>query len=77
MASKPKKRSLTIAGHRTSISLEDDFWEALKEMGKSQGRSVPDLIAEIDAQRGPSGLSSAIRSAVLAFYRANSGKIKI
>ena len=76
MAGKPKKRSLTIAGHRTSISLEDDFWEALKDMGKARGRSVPDLISEIDAGRGPSGLSSAIRSAILAFYRANSSKIK-
>ncbi len=69
MAGKPKKRSLTIAGHRTSISLEDDFWNALHEMGKAQARSVPDLIAEIDAGRGSSGLSSAIRSAILSFYR--------
>jgi predicted DNA-binding ribbon-helix-helix protein len=74
MAGKPKKRSLTIAGHRTSISLEDDFWDALKDMGKEQGRSVPTLISEIDASRGPSGLSSAIRSAILAFYRAKTVK---
>ena len=73
MAGKPKKRSLTIAGHRTSISLEDDFWDALKDMGEAQGKSVPVLIAEIDAGGGPSGLSSAIRSAILAFYRAKSG----
>ena len=71
MAGKPKKRSLNIAGHRTSISLEDDFWEALNDMGKAQGKSVPTLIAEIDAARGNFGLSSAIRSAILAFYRAN------
>ena len=70
MASKPKKRSLTIAGHRTSISLEDDFWDALKDMSKTKGKSLPVLIAEIDAGRGPHGLSSAIRSAILAFYRA-------
>jgi len=70
MRSKPKKRSLTIAGHRTSISLEDDFWDALKDMGKTKGKSLPVLIAEIDAGRGPHGLSSAIRSAILAFYRA-------
>ena len=70
MAGKPKKRSLTIAGHRTSISLEDDFWDALKDMGKTKGKSLPVLIAEIDAGRGPHGLSSAIRSAILAFYRA-------
>ncbi len=70
MAGKPKKRSLTIAGHRTSISLEDDFWDALKDMSKIKGKSLPVLIAEIDAGRGPHGLSSAIRSAILAFYRA-------
>ncbi len=69
MAYKPKKRSLTIAGHRTSVSLEDDFWEALNEMASTQGRSVPALIAEIDASRGPCALSSAIRSAVLAHFR--------
>jgi len=70
MAGKPKKRSLTIAGHRTSISLEDDFWDALKDMSKTKGKSLPVLIAEIDAGRGPHGLSSAIRSAILAFYQA-------
>jgi predicted DNA-binding ribbon-helix-helix protein len=70
MSGKPKKRSLTIAGHRTSISLEDDFWDALKDMGKAQARSVPDLIAEIDAERSSSGLSSAIRSAILRYDRS-------
>ena len=74
MASKPKKRSLTIAGHRTSISLEDDFWDALKDMSKTKGKSLPVLIAEIDAGRGSRGLSSAIRSAILAFYRAQTRK---
>ncbi len=74
MAGKPKKRSLTIAGHRTSISLEDDFWDALKDMSKTKGKSLPVLIAEIDAGRGSRGLSSAIRSAILAFYRAQTRK---
>jgi predicted DNA-binding ribbon-helix-helix protein len=72
MAGKPKKRSLTIAGHHTSISLEDDFWDALKEVGEQQGKSIPALIAEIDAGRGSYGLSSAIRSAILSFYREKS-----
>ncbi len=72
MAHKPKKRSLTITGHRTSISLEDDFWDALKDMARAQGCSVPDVIAAIDARRGSCGLSSAIRGGVLAFYRKNS-----
>ncbi|MCH8240625.1 MAG: ribbon-helix-helix domain-containing protein [Proteobacteria bacterium] len=70
MAHKPRKRSLTIAGHRTSISLEDDFWEALNEMAITRNRSVPALIAAIDATRGSCALSSAIRSAVLAHSRA-------
>ncbi len=71
MAHKPKKRSLTITGHRTSISLEDDFWDALKDMANAQGHSVPDAIAAIDARRGTCGLSSAIRCALLDFYRNN------
>ncbi len=70
MTGRPKKRSLTIAGHRTSVSLEDDFWDALYEMAYAKGRSVPQLIAEIDTQRGDYGLSSAIRSAVLAHFRS-------
>ena len=74
MASKPRKRSLTITGHRTSISLEDEFWDALKDMAKARGKSVPMLIAEIDSGRGACGLSSAIRSAVLEFYRTAASK---
>ena len=72
MAGRPKKRSLTIAGHRTSISLEDDFWDALQDVAQAKGRSVPQLIAEIDKTRGDHGLSSAIRSAVLAHFRQKS-----
>jgi len=55
------KRSLTIAGHRTSVSLEPEFWEALVEAAKSRGKSVPDLVGEIDAGRGGRNLSSAVR----------------
>jgi len=69
MTGKPRKRSLTIAGHRTSVSLEDDFWDALKEMSGGTDRSVAELVREIDATRGQRSLSSAIRSAVLAYYR--------
>ena len=69
MAYKPKKRSLTIAGHRTSISLEEDFWDALKAVAKARGQSVPAVIAQIDAGRQQCGLSSAIRSTILAHYR--------
>lgn len=69
MSERPKKRSLTIAGHRTSLSLEDDFWEALKQMGKVQERSIAQLIEEIDSKRGDRSLSGAVRSAVLEHYR--------
>lgn len=69
MSDGPRKRSLTVAGHRTSLSLEDDFWEALKLMAKAKGRSVADLIGEIDASRGARSLSSAVRSAILEHFR--------
>lgn len=64
-----RKRSLTIAGHRTSISLEDAFWTALKQVAAEQGRTAADLVADIDSTRGPSGLSSAIRTYLLDYYR--------
>lgn len=55
------KRSLTIAGHRTSLSLEAEFWAALTEAAKSENKSVAGLAGEIDATRGERNLSSAIR----------------
>ncbi len=59
------KRSLTIAGHRTSISLEDAFWRRLKLLAGHRDMSTSALIAEIDAARGEANLSSAIRVFVL------------
>jgi predicted DNA-binding ribbon-helix-helix protein len=59
------KRSLTIAGHRTSISLEDAFWRQLKVLAARQALSPSALIAEIDSSRGRANLSSAIRVFVL------------
>ncbi len=59
------KRSLAIAGHRTSISLEDAFWEGLRHIAEERKLSVAALVAEIDATRGPNNLSSAIRVFVL------------
>ncbi|GIL40303.1 ribbon-helix-helix domain-containing protein [Roseiterribacter gracilis] len=55
-----KKRSLTIAGHQTSISLEPVFWDELKRAATDDGRSIAQLVADIDAQR-TGNLSSAIR----------------
>jgi predicted DNA-binding ribbon-helix-helix protein len=59
------KRSLTIAGHRTSISLEDAFWRQLKVLASRRELSPSALIAEIDSSRGAANLSSAIRVYVL------------
>ena len=70
--SRPVKRSLTLRGHRTSVSLEDDFWQAFREIAAEKNRPVNDLAAEIDEDRGiESGLASAIRLFVLRHYRAS------
>jgi predicted DNA-binding ribbon-helix-helix protein len=55
------KRSLVIAGHRTSVSLEDAFWRELKTLAARRRQSINALVAEIDADRGSANLSSAIR----------------
>ena len=56
-----KKRSVKIAGHLTSVSLEEPFWAALKEIAEARGATLSALIAEIDAGRGKANLSSALR----------------
>ena len=63
---RPVKRSFTIAGHRTSISLEAPFWDALKEAAAEERLPVSQLIAHIDTGRDASGLSSAVRVWILA-----------
>jgi predicted DNA-binding ribbon-helix-helix protein len=68
------KRSVTIAGHRTSISLEEPFWEALRELAKKRGMTLAALIAEIDGRRKGANLSSAIRMYMLEYYRHNALK---
>jgi predicted DNA-binding ribbon-helix-helix protein len=70
--SRPVKRSFTIAGHRTSISLEAAFWDALKAVAAAEDISVARLIGRIDAGRGSAGLSSAVRVWVLQHYRDRS-----
>ncbi len=64
------KRSLSIAGHRTSISIEDAFWSGLAEIAGARQVSVAALVAEIDNGRRDANLSSAVRLFVLAWYRA-------
>lgn len=63
-----KKRSVVLAGHRTSVSLENAFWEALRDMAVEAGISVNALVSRIDAERS-GNLSSAIRTHVLLHYR--------
>ncbi len=64
---RPVKRSLTLRGHRTSVSLEDVFWNAFKSIALNDGKTINGLAAEIDENRGDIGLASAIR--VFVFER--------
>ncbi|MCH2095118.1 MAG: ribbon-helix-helix domain-containing protein [Rhodobacteraceae bacterium] len=74
MSLRPVKHSLTLRGHRTSVSLEDPFWQAFREIAAAQGKPINVLAAEIDASRGvEAGLASAIRVFVLAHYRDKAG----
>ena len=63
------KRSVTIAGHKTSVSLEDAFWNALKEIAATRKIPLPDLVSTINKERKHGNLSSAIRLFVLDHYR--------
>jgi predicted DNA-binding ribbon-helix-helix protein len=69
MISAVVKRSITINGHKTSVSLEQGFWNALRDIAHSRGETLSDLVARIDAERKHKNLSSAIRLFVLGFYR--------
>ncbi|MBV0912300.1 ribbon-helix-helix domain-containing protein [Anianabacter salinae] len=70
MSGRPVKRSLTLRGHRTSVSLEDAFWDGFREMAAARGIGLNALATEIDAARGlETGLASAIRVQVLDHYR--------
>ena len=63
------KRSIVVSGHKTSVSLEDAFWNALKEIAKARGVTLSELVAAIDSERQQENLSSTIRLFVLEFYR--------
>ena len=65
MSARPVKHSLTLRGHRTSVSLEAAFWDAFRRLALTCGQSINDLAADIDASRGDVGLASAIRVFVL------------
>jgi predicted DNA-binding ribbon-helix-helix protein len=70
MKSPVVKRSIVIAGHKTSVSLEDAFWRGLKEIANSRHMTLSDLVGSIDSERKHGNLSSAIRLFVLDHYQA-------
>jgi predicted DNA-binding ribbon-helix-helix protein len=70
MKSPVVKRSIVVAGHKTSVSLEDAFWRGLKDIASARNMTLSDIVASIDGDRRQGNLSSAIRLFVLEFYRA-------
>jgi predicted DNA-binding ribbon-helix-helix protein len=73
MKSQVVKRSIVIAGHKTSVSLEDAFWKGLKEIAATRNIPLSDLVSTIDNERQHGNLSSAIRLFVLDRYRSQAG----
>jgi predicted DNA-binding ribbon-helix-helix protein len=68
MARSGNKRSLTIARHRTSVSLEDEFWDALADIARADGKSVAALIGEIDKGRSETAASQPSLSAAIRLH---------
>ncbi|ESW62110.1 MAG: arylsulfate sulfotransferase [Rhodobacter sp. CACIA14H1] len=70
MTARPVKHSLTLRGHRTSVSLEEEFWQAFRAIATERGLTLNQLAVEVDETReGDAGLASAIRVFVLRRYR--------
>lgn len=70
MTARPVKHSLTLRGHRTSVSLEEEFWQAFRAIAAERGLTINQLAVEVDeAREGDVGLASAIRVFVLRHYR--------
>ena len=70
MKSTVVKRSIVLAGHKTSVSLEDAFWEGLKDIAKTKRKTLSELVGGIDIDHEHANLSSAIRLFVLNHYQA-------
>jgi predicted DNA-binding ribbon-helix-helix protein len=70
MKSPVVKRSIVIAGHKTSVSLEDAFWQGLKDIAGARSMTLSEMVAHIDSERRHGNLSSAIRLFVLDHYRS-------
>jgi predicted DNA-binding ribbon-helix-helix protein len=76
MKSPVVKRSIVIAGHKTSVSLEDAFWVGLKEIAAKRDLTLSDMVAAIDQDRRHGNLSSAIRLFVLDYYRGGQDGVR-
>ena len=76
MKSPVVKRSIVLAGHKTSVSLEDAFWSGLKEIAGKRLMTLSTLIDTIDARRQQGNLSSALRLFVLEFYRSQMPEVE-
>jgi predicted DNA-binding ribbon-helix-helix protein len=74
MKSPVVKRSIVVAGHKTSVSLEDAFWKGLKEIADDRDMTLSDLVSSIDTDRQQGNLSSAIRLFVLDHFRNHAGR---
>jgi predicted DNA-binding ribbon-helix-helix protein len=70
MKSPVVKRSIVVAGHKTSVSLEEEFWTSMKEISSARDITLSDLVSEIDKARHQGNLSSAIRLYVLDHFRS-------
>ena len=76
MTSLVVKRSIVVAGHKTSVTLEDAFWNGLKEIASGRNITLSDLVTAVDNSKRRQGLSSAIRLFVFDFYRNQLADIK-
>jgi predicted DNA-binding ribbon-helix-helix protein len=76
MKSSVIKRSIVLAGHKTSVSLEDAFWRALKEIASGRQITLSDLVSAIDSERQHGNLSSAVRLFVLDVHRRELADLK-
>ena len=70
MKSQVVKRSIVVGGHKTSVSLEEPFWNGVKQISGERGKTLSELVSEINSSRRQGNLSSAIRLFVLDRYRA-------
>jgi predicted DNA-binding ribbon-helix-helix protein len=70
------KRSIVLRGHKTSVSLEDEFWAALKEIASEKRITATELISQVDASRSPGNLSSSLRVMVLGHYRQGAAQVQ-